>query len=218
MFGPSGVDGGWLWSDSVPWSCVVRRVRRSVLVSPSPLILRNRGTGCGSRRFRWRSRLRMALIPVVPTYSRGLGGIVAIQYVCCSKAWLCLSFPWSVYNGTCLVGQGTVFECNRSRGTTERATLTHVPRHHKSRPRLEQGLEVRVGTHARKRHVSTEGAWADLGLMCTWCPVDVMCDLSIHECRSELDMCPCCRRALTAGSVVRVRSPCWSPLSCIFFL
>ena len=27
--------------------------------------------------------------------------------------------------------------------------------HHKSRPILGQGLEVRVGAHARKRHVST---------------------------------------------------------------
>ena len=31
----------------------------------------------------------------------------------------------------------------------------HVPRHHKSGPRLGQGSEVRVGAHARKRHVST---------------------------------------------------------------
>ena len=51
MSGPSGVDGGRLWSDYGPWSCVIRRVRRSVLVSPSPLVPRNRGTGCGSRRF-----------------------------------------------------------------------------------------------------------------------------------------------------------------------
>ena len=49
MSGPSGVDGGRLWSGYGPWSCVVRRVRRSVLVSPSPLVPRNRGTGCGSR-------------------------------------------------------------------------------------------------------------------------------------------------------------------------
>ena len=47
MSGPSGVDGGRLWSDYGPWSCVVRRVRRSVLVSPSPVARRNRGTGCG---------------------------------------------------------------------------------------------------------------------------------------------------------------------------
>ena len=31
----------------------------------------------------------------------------------------------------------------------------HVPRHHKSRPRLGQGSEVRVGAHARKQQVST---------------------------------------------------------------
>ena len=81
MFGPSGVDCGWLWSDSGPWSCVVRRVRRSVLVSPSPLVLRNGGAGCESRRFGRRARLGMALLPVVLTYSRGSGGIVVIQYV-----------------------------------------------------------------------------------------------------------------------------------------
>ena len=52
--------------------------------------------------------------------------------------------------------------------------------------------------------------------MCTWCPADVMCDLSIRECVSGLYMCPSCRCAMTAGSVVRVRGPCWSPLSCVF--
>ena len=65
-----------------------------------------------------------------------------------------LSFPWSVYTGTCLVVKGTVCECNRSSGTTLRANLTHVPRHYKSRPRLGQGSEVRVGAHARKQHMS----------------------------------------------------------------
>ena len=74
MSGPSGVDGGRLWSGCCPWSCVVRRVRRSVL-SPLPLVSRNGGTGCGSLRFGRRARLRMAPLPVVPTYSRGLGGI-----------------------------------------------------------------------------------------------------------------------------------------------
>ena len=39
MSGPSGVGGGRLWSGYGPWSCVVRRVRRSVLVSPSLLSL-----------------------------------------------------------------------------------------------------------------------------------------------------------------------------------
>ena len=75
MSGPSGVDGGRLWPDYGPWSCVVRRVRPSVLVSPSPLVPRNRCTRCGSRRFGRRARLRMAPLPVVPTFSRGLGGI-----------------------------------------------------------------------------------------------------------------------------------------------
>ena len=86
MFGPSGAGCGGLWSGSGPWSCVVRRVRRSVLVSPSPLVLRNGGTGCGSRRFGRRARLGMALLPVVLTSSRGSGGILVIQYVYCSKA------------------------------------------------------------------------------------------------------------------------------------
>ena len=31
----------------------------------------------------------------------------------------------------------------------------YVPRHHKSSPRFGQGSKVRVGAHARKRHVST---------------------------------------------------------------
>ena len=56
------------------------------------------------------------------------------------------------------------------------------------------------------------GVWAGLELMCTWCPAGVVCDLPIRECNSELDMYPCCRYALTVGGVVRVRSPCWSPL------
>ena len=28
MFGPSDVGSEWAWSDSGPWSCAVRRVRR----------------------------------------------------------------------------------------------------------------------------------------------------------------------------------------------
>ena len=43
-----------------------------------------------------------------------------------------------------------------------------------------------------------------------------MCDLSIRECVSELDMCPCCRYAMPVGSVISVRGLCWSPLSCVF--
>ena len=38
-------------------------------------------TGYGSRRFRRRARLRTALGPEVPMYSRGSGGTVVIQYV-----------------------------------------------------------------------------------------------------------------------------------------
>ena len=75
MSGPPSVDGGRLWSDCGPWSCVVRRVRRSVLVSPSPLVPRNGGTGCGSRCFGRSARLGMAPLPVVPTHSRRMGGI-----------------------------------------------------------------------------------------------------------------------------------------------
>ena len=40
----------------------------------------------------------------------------------------------------------------------------------------------------------------------------MVCDVPIRECVSELDMCSCCRCAMTAGSVVRVRGPCWAPL------
>ena len=53
--------------------------------------------------------------------------------------------------------------------------------------------------------------------MCTWCPADVISDLSIRKCVSELDLCPCCHGAMTAGSVVRVWGPCRSLLSCLFF-
>ena len=61
MFGPSDVDGGWMWLDSGPWSCAVRRVRCSVIVSPSPFALRSGGTGYGSRRFGRRAHLGTAL-------------------------------------------------------------------------------------------------------------------------------------------------------------
>ena len=92
MSGPSGVDGGRLWSDYGPRSCGVRRVRRSVLVSPSPLVPRNRGTGCGSRRFGRRARLRIAPLPVVLTFSRGLGGICGYT-VCVLGQGVTSSFP-----------------------------------------------------------------------------------------------------------------------------
>ena len=67
-----------------------------------------------------------------------------------------------------LVGvKGTVCECNRSRGTNLTSELAHVPRHHKSRPRLGQGSEVHVGVHARKRHVSTMRA--NVYVVSDWC-------------------------------------------------
>ena len=53
-----------------------------------------------------------------------------------------------------------------------------------------------------------KGMWADQGLTCTWCPTDVMCDISMRERVSELDMCPCClcydggKRGTCSGSVV----------------
>ena len=100
MSGPSDVDRGRLWSDYGPCSCVVRRVRRSVLVSPSPLVPRNRGTGCGSRRFGWRARLRMAPLPVVLTFSRGLGGICGYT-VCVVWQGVASSFPGR-YRRNCL--------------------------------------------------------------------------------------------------------------------
>ena len=117
MSGPSGVDGGGLWSDCGPWSCVVRRVRRSVLVSPSPLVPRNGSTGCGSRRFGRRARLRMAPLPVVPTHSRGLSSIC--DYTVCVLWQGVTSFVLSlvVTYRACLVVKGTVCECSRSRGT-----------------------------------------------------------------------------------------------------
>ena len=114
--GPSDVDGGRLWSDIGPWSCVVRRVRRSVLVSPLPLAHRNGGIGCGSRRFGRRARLRLAPLPVVPTHSRGSDGIRGYT-VCVLWQGVTSSFPWLVHTATYLVVKGTVCECNRSRGT-----------------------------------------------------------------------------------------------------
>ena len=114
--GPSGVDGGRLWPDCGPWSCVARRVRRSVLVSPSPLVRRNGGNGCESRRFGRRTCLRMSPLPVVHTYSHGLGGICGYT-VCVLWQGVTSSFPWLVHTGTCLVVKGTICECNRSRGT-----------------------------------------------------------------------------------------------------
>ena len=44
---------------------------------------------------------------------------------------------------------------NRSHGTTYPANLAHAPRHHKSRPSLGQGSEVRLDARVRKRRVST---------------------------------------------------------------
>ena len=51
----------------------------------------------------------------------------------------------------------------------------HVSRHHKSRPRLGQGSEVRVGAHAWKRQVSTMrvvgGSRANVYAVPDWCGV-----------------------------------------------
>ena len=91
VFGPSDVGREWVWSDSGSWPCAVwrvrriRRVRRFVLVLPSPLVLRSEGIGYESRRFERCARLGTALLPLVPTYSRGSGDIGVIQIVDSSK-------------------------------------------------------------------------------------------------------------------------------------
>ena len=59
-----------------------------VLGSPLPLVLRSGDVGYGSRRFGRHAPLGMALLPIVPTYSRGSGDIVVMQYVDYCKAWL----------------------------------------------------------------------------------------------------------------------------------
>ena len=50
-----------------------------------------------------------------------------------------------------------------------------MSRHHKSRPRLGQRSEVRVGAHARKRQVSTMrvvgGSRANVYVVPYWCGV-----------------------------------------------
>ena len=81
VFGLSDVGGEWVWSDSGPWSCAVRRVPRFVLVLPSPLVFRSGGIGYGSRRFGRCDCLEMALFSEVPTYSRGSGDIGVIRYM-----------------------------------------------------------------------------------------------------------------------------------------
>ena len=75
-----------MWSDSGSWSCAVWRVRRSVLLSPSPFVLRSEGIGYGSWRFGRRARLGTALLPAVPMYSHRSGNVVVIQCVRYSKA------------------------------------------------------------------------------------------------------------------------------------
>ena len=85
LFGPSDVDGELVWSDSDPWSCVVRRIWRFGLVLPSRLVLRGGGIWYGSRRFGRCVRLGTALFPA-PTYSHGSGTNGVIQYVGYSKA------------------------------------------------------------------------------------------------------------------------------------
>ena len=71
----------------------------------------------------------------------------------------------------------------------------HVPRHHKFRPTLGQGSEIRVDVYVRKRHVSrirgVGGSRVDVFVVPARC--DVRFPLSISECVSEFDMCRCCR-------------------------
>ena len=69
-----------------------------------------------------------------------------------------------------LVGvEGTVSECNRSRGINLTSEPDARALHHKSKPRLGQGSEVRVGAHARKQQVSTMRA--NVFVMPDWCGV-----------------------------------------------
>ena len=80
MFGPFDDGGEWVLSDSGQWSCAVRRVRRFVLVFPSPLVLNGGGIGYGFRRFGRYACLGMALLPLVPTHILG-SCIRTIPYV-----------------------------------------------------------------------------------------------------------------------------------------
>ena len=69
------------------WSVVVRCSACSAFCTNirSRLILCSEGTGYGSQRFGRRARFGMALVLVVPTYSRGSGSIVVRQYLQCKK-------------------------------------------------------------------------------------------------------------------------------------
>ena len=82
-----------------------------------------------------------------------------------------------------------------------------MPRHHKSRPRLEQCSKVRVGMHARKRHVSTMRA--NVYVVPGSCGV------------RSFDPCVRFRTGHVSmlvvvpwrwGRIVCVRGPCWPPL------
>ena len=95
MSGPSGVDSGRLWSDYGPWSCVVGRVRRSVLVSLWPLVPRNRGTGCGSRRFRAARSFKIGAAPGSAYVQPRIGWYLWL-YSMCIVARRDFVFPWSV--------------------------------------------------------------------------------------------------------------------------
>ena len=57
----------------------------------------------------------------------------------------------------------------------------HEPRHHKSRLRLGQGLEVRVDARVWKRHVSTVRSVGGHRVMCSWHPADVMYRLAVEQ-------------------------------------
>ena len=93
-----------------------------------------------------------------------------------------LYFSWSVRADNGRVAKMIVYVRSRSRGTTQRANLAHAPRHHKSRPRLGQGSEVRVSARVRKRHVSTVRSVGGYRVMCLWRPADVMPGLAVDQC------------------------------------
>ena len=98
-----------------------------------------------------------------------------------ARSDLRVSFPWSIYAGNDCVAKVIICVRSRSRGTTSRVNLAYAPRHHKSRPRLGHGSEVRVDTLFRKRHVSTVRSVGGSRVMCSWRPADGMCGLAVDQ-------------------------------------
>ena len=91
------------------------------------------------------------------------------------------------------MARDTVCGRNRSRDTTSRANLTHVPRHNRSSPRLGQGSEVRVGARVRKRYVSTikgvGGSRVDVFVVPGRCDVRSRCrSVSVSLSRTSLNV------------------------------